>query len=116
MYSVSKMLDYLKYIDKEKYSMTISDPNGVTIQTFHSSKGLEYPAVILAGLGESFNINNHTQDIIFNKEYGVGIKSISGADRVKSDNIVRLACAKSNRISEINEEIRLFYVDGCCRC
>lgn len=110
MYSVSKMLDYLKYIDKEKYFMTISDPNGVTIQTFHSSKGLEYPAVILAGLGESFNINNHTQDIIFNKEYGVGIKSISGADRVKSDNIVRLACAKSNRISEINEEIRLFYV------
>ncbi|MFN4145411.1 MAG: UvrD-helicase domain-containing protein [Runella sp.] len=46
----SHLVDFLDYweVQKEKISIsTPSDPNAITVQTIHKSKGLEYPVVII---------------------------------------------------------------------
>lgn len=58
--SVTEIDEIINQIDKdeinlwpfEKYKCTISGINGITINTIHQAKGLEYKAVILSGMNE----------------------------------------------------------------
>ncbi|MBO7218842.1 MAG: UvrD-helicase domain-containing protein, partial [Clostridia bacterium] len=109
-YDIYKFLNYLRFIDKDKYSKSLGDGKGVNIYTIHYSKGLEYPAVIMAGMGSKFNLNKDTNNIVINDVYGVGIKAVTLASRQSSSTMVVDACKLANKKSEIDEEIRLFYV------
>lgn len=110
-YNIDKFVEYLNFISSENQLQKVGNiGNSVQIMTIHYSKGLEYPAVIFAGLGKKFNINKDTNDIIINENFGFGLKSIDSSERVLSETIVRNACKIDNRKSEINEEIRLLYV------
>lgn len=110
-YNLDKFLEYLDFISKEKSLQHVgTESNAVQILTIHHSKGLEYPAVILGGMGKSFQLNKDSGNIIINNEFGVGLKSINNDDRTLSETIVRNACKLSNKRSEIDEEIRLLYV------
>lgn len=109
-YDIHKFLSYLRFIDKDKYSKKLGDGKGVSIYTIHYSKGLEYPAVILAGLGNKFNLNKDTSNVIINDAYGVGIKAIDLVNRKSSSTLIVDACKLANKKSEIDEEIRLLYV------
>ena len=64
----------------------------------------------MAGLGTKFNLNKDTHNIIINDTYGVGIKAVSTNTRQSSSTMVVDACKLANKKSEIDEEIRLFYV------
>ena len=44
----------------------------VRLMTIHSSKGLEFPIVFLAGLSKQFNKKDMNTSVLFHKEYGVG--------------------------------------------
>lgn len=110
-YNMDKFVEYLDFISSDTQLQNVGNAgNSVQIMTIHYSKGLEYPAVILAGLGKKFTINKDTNDIIINENMGFGLKSINSDDRVLSETIVRNACKIENKKSELNEEIRLLYV------
>lgn len=110
-YNLDKFVEYLHFASSDSQLQNIgSGSNAVQIMTIHYSKGLEYPAVILAGLGKKFNINKDTSDIIINENLGIGLKAINSNDRVLKETIVRNACKIDNKKSEMNEEIRLLYV------
>ncbi|MBQ9791090.1 MAG: hypothetical protein IJW28_00730, partial [Clostridia bacterium] len=109
-YDINKFLNYLRFIDKDKHSKSLGDGKGVSIYTIHYSKGLEYPAVILAGLGSKFNLNKDTSNVIINDTYGVGIKYTNIDSRESGSTVVVDACKLANKKNEIDEEIRLFYV------
>lgn len=110
-YNLDKFVEYLQFVSTDNQLQNIgSVGNAVQIMTIHYSKGLEYPAVILAGLGKKFNINKDTSDIIINENLGVGLKAINSSDRTLKETIVRNACKIDNKKSEMNEEIRLLYV------
>ena len=111
MYNVDKFLDYLEYISNSPTEHTISSGgNCVRITTMHSSKGLEYPAVIIGGMGKELQINKDKNNIIINDNFGIGLKSINSDNRTLSENVVRYACIEDNKKSQIDEEIRLLYV------
>ncbi len=110
-YNLDKFLDYLNYISDQTIMQKIgTNGNAVQIMTIHYSKGLEFPAVIIAGLGKKFTINKDTNDIIINDKFGVGLKSIDVMDRTLQETLVRNACKIDNKKSEMDEEIRLLYV------
>lgn len=110
-YNIDKFLDYLDFVSKEKSLQIVGNGgNAVQICTIHYSKGLEYPAVILAGLGKKFQLNKDSSDIIINGRFGVGLKSIDSTKRIVTETIVRNACKLENKKSELDEEIRLLYV------
>ena len=110
-YNLEKFLEYLEFVSRDSSTQIVgSSGNAVQICTIHYSKGLEYPAVILGGLGKAFQLNKDSGNIIISNEFGVGIKSINSINRTLNDTIVRSACKISNEQSEMNEEIRLLYV------
>lgn len=110
-YSLDKFIEYIDFASKNRLKQTIGTKgNAVQIITIHASKGLEYPAVILCGLGRQIRTNAETGNLITSNAYGVGLKSISLNERVVQETIVRKACKLYNYRSEFDEEIRLLYV------
>ena len=104
-------MDYLEYISKDSSLQNIGvGGNSVQICTIHYSKGLEYPAVIFAGLGKKFSLNKDTNDMIINANFGVGLKAIDSENRILNETLIRNACKIQNKQEELNEEIRLMYV------
>ncbi len=86
--------------------------NSVGIMTFHKSKGLEMPIVILGQLGKGENNMDTSGTIVFNKDSGLGIRYVD------TDVKVRYSCkpfaftsiANTVRLSSYGEELRLLYV------
>lgn len=110
-YDLSKCLDYLDGFKEKEENFDVSGgSNSVKIMTIHASKGLEYPAVILGGVGRSFRINSNTNTLVINDKLGLGVKILDKNNRTKKESLVASSCKLSNRINEINEEIRLLYV------
>lgn len=110
-FNLDKFLEYLDFISKDSALQSIGNGgNSVEIITIHHSKGLEYPAVIFAGLGKKLTINKDTSDVIINKDFGVGLKSIDNKNRTLHETIVHSGCKLNNRKWEMDEEIRLLYV------
>lgn len=106
-----KFLEFLVSIEKDEYDIQIgNNDNSVNLSTIHSSKGLEYPAVILCGLGKKFNLNKETSEIILNADIGMGINLFNVKTREKEESFVNKICKIQNLKKEIDEEIRLFYV------
>ena len=111
-YDIQKCIDYLDNIKKDgEVTLTLSGvENSVKIVTIHSSKGLEYPAVILGGAGKKFVLNKQTEDIIINDKLGIGLKMFDSIERTQKESLIKNACKIYNKKNEIDEEIRLLYV------
>lgn len=110
-YNLDKFIEYLDFISKDTSLQSIgTSGNAVEIITIHHSKGLEYPAVIFAGLGKKLTINKDTSDVIINKDFGIGLKAIDNNTRTLMPTVVHSACKLNNRKWEMDEEIRLLYV------
>lgn len=110
-YNIEKFVEYLDFISTEPQLQKVGAVgNAVQIMTIHYSKGLEFPAVILAGLGKKFNLNKDTSEIIISEKFGLGLKRIDNNNRTLEETLIRNACKIDNKRSELNEEIRLLYV------
>lgn len=110
-YNLDKFLEYLEFIGKETSLQHLGvESNSVQICTIHHSKGLEYPIVILGGMGKTFQLNKDSGNIIINGKFGIGLKSVDNKVRTLHETIIRNACKLSNSKAEIDEEIRLLYV------
>ena len=110
-FNIDKFLEYVDFISKDSALQKIGvSGNSIEICTIHHSKGLEYPAVIIGGMGKKFSLNKDTNDMIINEKFGIGLKAIDNQNRLLSETLIRKACKQDNKQSEINEEIRLLYV------
>lgn len=109
--NLTKFLAYVELLKDKSYSCNIkSGANAVTIMTMHKSKGLDYPVVILAGLGKAFSNQSLREDTILSKELGVGIKYNDINTRIKYMSLSFMANKLRIANSEKKEQIRLLYV------
>lgn len=82
----------------------------VRIMTIHKSKGLEFPVVILAGLGRRFNRDRNTSRVIMHKDLGIALQ-YSDPDRMcQSRTITQRVIARQKERERIAEEMRVLYV------
>lgn len=84
--------------------------NSVNVTSIHKSKGLDYPVVILMGIGREFNREDSLGDFIINKNIGVGINYFNERDRIKGRTIVYNACRVLKEQENLQEQARLLYV------
>ena len=75
-----------------------------------SSKGLEYPVVFLAGLGNMFNSASTRDDLLLHPTLGVGMMRRDPNTYNRFDTLPRRAVSLSIRQSERAEELRVLYV------
>lgn len=106
--------DYIRYresaIRKEKVQTNKTFSEAVQITTMHSSKGLEYPVVILPFLNQDYTKEPSFSEIKINKNLGIGVKNYNDEDRTISGGIFYNACKIQNKQIDLSEKIRLLYV------
>jgi ATP-dependent helicase/nuclease subunit A len=82
----------------------------VRIMTIHSSKGLEFPVVFIAGLAKDFNMRDIRQSYMLDKEYGFAAKYVNTEKRFSYPSLPQLAFKRKKRMEMLAEEMRILYV------
>lgn len=109
---------FLRFIDRMKsrgddlgIAKSIGEAdNVVRLVTIHSSKGLEFPVVFVAGLGRQFNMMDFHGYYLFDQDFGMAVKAVHPQDRVMYTSLPYLAL-KNKRVAKMKaEEMRILYV------
>ena len=117
--SMRGLFKFLRYIEKlsnisenkTRTAKTLGEnDNVVRLMTIHTSKGLEFPVVILCGLNKKFNIQDVTPKILMHKEYGIGTKYVNVEKRVEYQTLSRKAIGNKITLENLSEEMRVLYV------
>ncbi|OPX04290.1 helicase-exonuclease AddAB subunit AddA [Geobacillus sp. LEMMY01] len=82
----------------------------VRIMTIHSSKGLEFPIVFLAGLARSFHTRDLHHPYLLDKELGFAARFVHPRLRISYPTLPLLAIQTKKRLELLAEEMRILYV------
>jgi ATP-dependent helicase/nuclease subunit A len=82
----------------------------VRLMTIHSSKGLEFPIVFVAGLSRQFNMMDLHQSYLFDKELGFGSKLVNPKLRVSYPTLLQQTMKRKMKKETLAEEMRVLYV------
>jgi ATP-dependent helicase/nuclease subunit A len=84
--------------------------NVVRIMTIHSSKGLEFPYVFIAGAGRKFNKMDFNEPYLFDQHFGLAVKAIDPDNRIMYTSLPFLAMKEKKELEMRAEEMRVLYV------
>ncbi|WP_432354658.1 helicase-exonuclease AddAB subunit AddA [Sporosarcina sp. A2] len=82
----------------------------VRIMTIHSSKGLEFPNVFVAGVGRQFNKMDFNEPYLFDQHFGLAVKAIDPDKRIMYTSLPFLAMKEQKELEMRSEEMRVLYV------
>ncbi len=120
--SLKGLFHFIKFVDKLQAGSSDmgmakilgENENVVRIMSIHKSKGLEFPVVILAGLGRGFNTMDTKASVLFHKDLGLGPVYVNPDLRITRDTIARIALKNRIKMESLAEEMRILYV-ACTR-
>ncbi len=102
---------FLERIDSaEPPKLSKSAEGGVSIMSIHSSKGLEFPVVLLCDLARQFNLQDSRKPLIIHRELGAGAKFTDSARGIEYPTLARNAVAARITAETLSEELRVLYV------
>ena len=107
--SVHGFLERLKDLD---YKIEYSESGGedsVRVLTMHSSKGLEYPVVILDDLSAPFR-GVGGDEVFVEEKYGLAPRAFDSEKMLKRDTLLRRLHEKREAESSTADELNLYYV------
>ena len=116
--SFKGLYNFINFIDKIKFNQEDlkaakiigENENVVRIMTIHKSKGLEFPVVILAGVGKQFNFRDLNGKILLDQDLGMGPQYIDSDRYIEFKTLAKKALAIKAKNEEISEEMRILYV------
>ena len=116
--SYKGLFHFVRYIDElQKYDVDFGEADMVgenedvvRIMSIHKSKGLEFPIVIVSGMGKNFNKQDTRSKMVLHPELGIGLDYMYGKKRIKSPTIAKKAIAKQIDLENLGEELRVLYV------
>ncbi len=82
----------------------------IRLMTIHKSKGLEFPVVIIPGMGKKMNTNDLNKTVLLHSQLGIGTKHIDLKLRTKRDTIMRQRIRTRLAAENTAEELRVLYV------
>ncbi|MCM3767393.1 helicase-exonuclease AddAB subunit AddA [Neobacillus niacini] len=82
----------------------------VRIMTIHSSKGLEFPVVFMAGMARNFNLTDLRKPFMLDKEFGFAAKYVNAEKRISYPSLPQLAFKRKKKMEMLAEEMRVLYV------
>lgn len=109
---------FIRYIEKlQKYNTdfgeaVLSGGQGgtVRIMSIHKSKGLEFPIVILAGMGKLFNKQDTRGKILIDSDFGIATDYLDGERRLKGPTLKKNVLRRRMELEALGEELRVLYV------
>ena len=106
---VHEFLERLRALD---YKIEYSENGGedsVKVLTMHSSKGLEYPIVILDNLSAPFRGVDH-DEVLVEETYGLAPRAFDSEKMTKSSTLLRRLYEVKEQENLIADELNLYYV------
>lgn len=112
------LFNFVRYIEHlQKYEVDYGEVNlsgagegSVEIMTIHKSKGLEFPIVILAGMGKQFNFQDLNARLLIHPDYGLGADAILPEKRIVVSTLNKQVIRRKLLEESLGEEIRVLYV------
>lgn len=116
--SYKGLFHFVRYIEQlRKYDVDYGEAalndeqsDTVRVMTIHKSKGLEFPAVFVAGLGKRFNMQDIRSSAVLHVDLGVGLDAVDIEKRTKSPTIIKKVIQKEEALDSLGEELRVLYV------
>jgi ATP-dependent helicase/nuclease subunit A len=84
--------------------------DAVRIMTIHKSKGLEFPFVLLAGLGKRLTYTQAAPPAVHHRELGIGFRLVDDRKGTYTDSLAFQMINDRLREEELAESIRVLYV------
>ncbi len=114
----SSLYSFVRYIDavkQRKVSMgqvklVGENDNLVRIMTIHKSKGLEFPMVIVSGMGRRLNYTKMGSGVTLHKDIGVAMTLSDFEGHWYKQTLLQRLLQKQVHREEVQEEIRILYV------
>jgi ATP-dependent helicase/nuclease subunit A len=109
---------FLRFIDRMRergddlgVARALSEQEDVVrLMTIHSSKGLEFPVVFVAGMSKQFNLMDLNAAYLLDKDLGLAVKYTDSDKRISYPSLPQLAFKRKKRMEAISEEMRVLYV------
>ena len=116
--SYKGLYHFVRYIDQlKKYNVDFGEAglydeqtDAVRLMSIHKSKGLEFPVVIVAGMGKRFNMQDARSAVAFHAGMGVGLDAVNLEYRTKIPSIIKKVIQKEEALESLGEELRVLYV------
>ena len=112
------LFNFIKFVDKLKTNrgdmgsakILGENENVVRIMSIHKSKGLEFPVVIVAGMGKKFNMSDLNGKILYHQDMGYGPDYVDYNKRISYPTPVKHSLKYKIRSEALSEEMRVLYV------
>ncbi len=116
--SYKGLFHFIRYIENLKRYQTDygeaatvgEEDNTVRIMSIHKSKGLEFPVVILAGMGKKFNKQDVYGKVLIDPELGIATDYVDTESRLKTATLKKQALRRKMELDSLGEELRVLYV------
>ncbi len=116
--SYQGLFNFIRYIERLKKVETDfgeaavagTKSRTVRIMSIHKSKGLEFPIVILAGMGKKFNKQDAYGRLLIDPDFGVGADFLDLDMRLKSVTLKKQVLKRRLELEGLGEELRVLYV------
>jgi len=108
-------INYIELLKKDKVStsqvkMISENDDVVRIMTVHKSKGLEFPVVLVCGLGKRFNRDTNSYKVSLHKTIGIGLRYVDLSHGCYARTMTQTLIEQQKNREATAEEIRILYV------
>lgn len=116
--TTKSLFNFIKYMEQLKESDAKISPRKipgeeedvVRLMTIHGSKGLEFPIVILGGLGKKFNTKANRSKVSLHKALGIGLGYVDYKGHVKTKTVLQKLIEGRKQRESRSEDMRVLYV------
>jgi ATP-dependent helicase/nuclease subunit A len=111
---LARFLGFLEQLREEsdlgQPSVASAADDVVRIMSVHSSKGLEFPVVIVPDLGKRINLSDCSGSILVDRHAGPGFSVADEARRIRYPSLASMLVQNRLRQQSLAEELRVLYV------
>ncbi|MCD8381048.1 MAG: UvrD-helicase domain-containing protein [Lachnospiraceae bacterium] len=112
--SLFAFVQYIRELHRQEIdygeASVMGDHGAVRVMSIHKSKGLEFPIVIVGGIGHSYSMQDRQQLLLIDNDLGLGADYVSPMGRSKNKTLQKNVISLKMERDILAEEQRIFYV------
>ena len=115
-YQRQGLFRFLKFVETQRDASAEEKPappgsaDAVRLMSIHQSKGLEFPVVVIADLGKTFNLGDLRADILLDQKYGLCPRVVPPERNGHYPSLPYWLARRRQLGEALGEELRLLYV------
>lgn len=110
-----RFLQFVNWLEEQQEDIATAPSIGETedvvrLMSIHQAKGLEFPVVIVAGLGTRFNLGDRGGRMIFDRTAKIGLRVVDPERMIEYPSAAHVRVASQIERTTREEELRILYV------